>query len=381
MKKSTKLISLILAVMMVAALLPAMALADDAAPEAGIDADAIIDGIGGVVDSVNGIQIPTYMVYCSLAGKMPASGAVITLTNNLNGNVTVHTANSLGLALIPKSNIGVFSVSATCDGPISGLTYKSAAGLAWTLNNKIDVDKLVLYPVLNVGMNYTDHFAYMVGYPNGTVQPTGNITRAEVSTILYRLMDNDSRAKFASTSTSLKDVKSGSWYFDEVCTLNNAGIIAGYPDGTFKPNQNITRAEFSAMVGRLFSVSYVGNDSFADTNGHWSESYIALLEQLGIIKGDNVGNANPDANLTRAEAAAMCNRLLGRIATTDSVNGVSGVKQWPDNNAGAWYYYDILEATNSHNYTWTVDVKNAVTGEFTVTEQWTGIRTDAPVWD
>lgn len=424
MKKSTKLISLLLAVMMIAALLPAAALADDVTSEGldagaiieglagsitgsidgsdiigsitggstgdiigsitggsdGIDADAIIDGVGGVIDTVNGIQIPTYMVYCSLAGKLPASGAVITLTNNLTGEASSHTANLLGLALIPKSLVGVYTVSATCDGPITGLTYKSPAGLTWSINAKLDVDKIVLYPVLNVGLNYTDHFAYMIGYPNGNVQPTGNITRAEVATIIYRLMTDDSRAKFASTTSSLKDVKAGDWYNEEVCTLVKAGVITGYPDGTFKPNQNVTRAEFSSMIGKLFSVEYVGSDIFGDTNSSWAESYINLLAKLGIIKGDNVGNANPDDLLTRAEAAAMCNRLLGRICTTDSVNSVSGVKDWPDNASSQWYYYDMLEATNSHDYTWTFDAKNIVTGEFSITEQWTEIRTDAPVW-
>lgn len=424
MKKSTKLISLLLAVMMIAALQPAAALADDVTSEGldagaiieglagsitgsidgsdiigsitggstgdiigsitggsdGIDADAIIDGVGGVIDTVNGIQIPTYMVYCSLAGKLPASGAVITLTNNLTGEASSHTANLLGLALIPKSLVGVYTVSATCDGPITGLTYKSPAGLTWSINAKLDVDKIVLYPVLNVGLNYTDHFAYMIGYPNGNVQPTGNITRAEVATIIYRLMTDDSRAKFASTTSSLKDVKAGDWYNEEVCTLVKAGVITGYPDGTFKPNQNVTRAEFSSMIGKLFSVEYVGSDIFGDTNSSWAESYINLLAKLGIIKGDNVGNANPDDLLTRAEAAAMCNRLLGRICTTDSVNSVSGVKDWPDNASSQWYYYDMLEATNSHDYTWTFDAKNIVTGEFSITEQWTEIRTDAPVW-
>lgn len=430
MKKSTKLISMLLAVMMIAALLPAAALADDVASE-GLDAGAIIegiagsitggtdgsdiigsitggstgdiigsitggteggdiigsitggstgDGLGGVIDSINGIQIPTYMVYCSLAGKLPASGAVITLTNNLNGEANAYTANMVGLALIPKSLVGVYTVSATCDGPITGLTYKAPAGLTWTINSKLDVDKIVLYPVLNVGLNYTDHFAYMIGYPNGNVQPTGNITRAEVATIIYRLMTDDSRAKFESTTSGLSDVKAGDWYNEEVCTLVKAGVITGYPDGSFKPNQNVTRAEFSAMIGKLFSVEYVGSDIFGDTNSSWAESYINLLAKLGIIKGDNVGNANPDDLLTRAEAAAMCNRLLGRICTTDSVNSVTGVKDWPDNASSQWYYYDMLEATNSHDYTWTFDAKNVVTGEFSITEQWTEIRTDAPVW-
>lgn len=374
MKKSTKLISLLLAVMMIAALLPTAALADDA------DSTSIGDTIGSVIDTVNGIKIPTYMVYCSLMSKLPASGAQITLTNNLTGEASTHTANMLGLALISKSLIGVYTVAATCDGPISGLKYSSIAGTTMTLNAKLDVDKIVLYPVLNIGLNYTDHFAYMIGYPDGNFRPEANITRAEIATILYRLMTPETRAKFAATTSTLKDVSANAWYNTEVCTLVRAGVINGYPDGTFRPNANVTRAEFSAMIARVFSVSYVGNNMFEDINGHWAESFINILAKLGILKGDN-GNANPDDLLTRAQAAAMCNRLVGRNSTNSSTNSCTGtIKNWPDNSNSAWYYADVLEATNSHNYTWTVNVKNGLSSESLITEQWTNIRTDAPDW-
>lgn len=105
-----------------------------------------------------------------------------------------------------------------------------------------------------------------------------------------------------------------------------------------------------------------------------------LLAKLGILNGDANGNANPDDLLTRAQTAALCNRLVGRNSTSSSMNGCTGVKGWPDNANSAWYYADILEATNAHNYTWTLNVKNVVSGEFVVTEQWTNIRTDAPDW-
>lgn len=375
MKKSTKLISLLMAVMMVVALLPTMALADD-----DVDANDIGDTVGGVVDSVNGIEIPSYLVYCSLMSKMPASGAIVTLTNNLTGEASAYTANALGLALIPKSIIGVYTVAATCDGALTGLKYSTIAGVKWSFSAKFDADKLILYPVLNIGLNYTDHFAYMVGYPNGTFKPDGNITRAEVATIIYRLMTPETRAKFQTRTCTLSDVQSGMWFNDAVCTLVKAGVISGYPDGTFKPNANVTRAEFSAMIARMFSVSYVGNNMFEDINGHWAESYINILAKLGILKGDN-GNADPDANLTRAQAAAMCNRLVGRNSTNSSMNSCKDtITTWPDVTNAAWYYADVLEATNSHNYTWTLNVKNVVSGEFVITEQWTGIRTDAPDW-
>lgn len=374
MKKSTKLISLLMAVMMVVALLPTMALADD------VDANDIGDTVGGVVESVNGIEIPSYLVYCSLMSKMPASGAIVTLTNNLTGEDSAYTANALGLALIPKSIIGVYTVAATCDGALTGLKYSTIAGVKWSFSAKFDADKLILYPVLNIGLNYTDHFAYMVGYPNGTFKPDGNITRAEVATIIYRLMTPETRAKFQTRTCTLSDVQSGMWFNDAVCTLVKAGVISGYPDGTFKPNANVTRAEFSAMIARMFSVSYVGNNMFEDINGHWAESYINILAKLGILKGDN-GNADPDANLTRAQAAAMCNRLVGRNSTNSSMNSCKDtITTWPDVTNAAWYYADVFEATNSHNYTWTLNVKNVVSGEFVITEQWTGIRTDAPDW-
>ena len=375
MKKSTKLISLLMAVMMVVALLPTMALADD-----DVDANDIGDTVGGVVESVNGIEIPSYLVYCSLMSKMPASGAIVTLTNNLTGEASAYTANALGLALIPKSIIGVYTVAATCDGALTGLKYSTIAGVKWSFSAKFDADKLILYPVLNIGLNYTDHFAYMVGYPNGTFKPDGNITRAEVATIIYRLMTPETRAKFQTRTCTLSDVQSGMWFNDAVCTLVKAGVISGYPDGTFKPNANVTRAEFSAMIARMFSVSYVGNNMFEDINGHWAESYINILAKLGILKGDN-GNADPDANLTRAQAAAMCNRLVGRNSTNSSMNSCKDtITTWPDITNAAWYYADVFEATNSHNYTWTLNIKNVVSGEFVITEQWTGIRTDAPDW-
>lgn len=378
MKMSKKLISLLLAVLMVVTLLPTLALADD-------DDVAAVSETGQVLETVSGFQFPTYTVYCSLLNKLPASHAVITLTDNLTGESTTHTANALGIAFIKTTVFSplkhVYSVAATCDGPLSGLKYSTLPGIRWTMDGKIDHDKLLLYPILNIGLNYTDHFAYMVGYPDGTFMPQANITRAEVAAIIYRLMTPESRAKFSSADCMFSDVQAGMWFNESVCTLVKAGIISGYPDGTFKPNQSITRAEFSSMIARMFSVSYVGNNSFEDINGHWAQSYMNILSKLGILKGDSNGNANPDANLTRAEAAAMCNRLVGRNSTNSSLNSCKDpITSWPDVSNGAWFYADVLEATNSHDYTWTLNVKNLVSGEFVITEQWTKLRTDAPDW-
>lgn len=378
MKMSKKLISLLLAVLMVVTLLPTLALADD-------DDVAAVSETGQVLETVSGFQFPTYTVYCSLLNKLPASYAVVTLTDNLTGEAVTATANPLGIATFKTTVFSplkhVYSVAATCDGPLSGLKYSTLPGIKWTMDGKIDIDKLLLYPILNIGLNYTDHFAYMVGYPDGTFMPQANITRAEVAAIIYRLMTPESRAKFSSADCMFSDVQAGMWFNESVCTLVKAGIISGYPDGTFKPNQSITRAEFSSMIARMFSVSYVGNNSFEDINGHWAQSYMNILSKLGILKGDSNGNANPDANLTRAEATAMCNRLVGRNSTNSSLNSCKEpITSWPDVSNGAWFYADVLEATNSHDYTWTLNVKNVISGEFVITEQWTKIRTDAPDW-
>lgn len=378
MKKTTKLISLLLAVMMVVALMPTMALADE-----DINEESLTDVVGEVIDFVNGIEIPDYLVYCSLAGRMPASGAQIVMNDQLGLHpAKTYTANSLGLALISKGLVGVYNVSATCNGPVTGVKYSTIAGTTWTLNAKVDVEKLTLYPVLNIGLNYSDHFSFMVGYGDNTVRPDGNITRAEVATIIFRLMTDDSRDEFFTKTNSFKDVKSGAWYNNAVSTLVNAGIIKGFDATTFGPDKNITRAEFAAMIGRMFSAEYVGSPIFGDLNGHWAENYINLLAKLGIIKGDENGNVNPNDNLTRAEAAAMCNRLLGRSPDEHSADSCKGeIIVYKDCSAGQWYYADMTEATNSHNYTWSVNIENVLDGnQAVISEQWTNIRTDTPDW-
>lgn len=375
MKKSTKFISLLLAVMMIAALLPTAALADD------VDAASVSDTSGDVVDTLNGIPVPSYIVYCSLMSKMPASGAVITLTNNVTGEASTYTANMLGLAFIPKSLVGVYSVAATCDGPLSGLKYSTLPGIKWSFSIKLDADKLILYPIMDIGLNYTDHFAYMVGYKDGNVRPNANITRAEVAALIYRLMTPETRAKYQSTTSTLKDVNASKWFNEEVCTLVKAGVISGYSDGYFRPYANVTRAEFSTMIARMFSVSYVGNNMFKDINGHWAAQYLNILAKLGILQGDANSNANPDDLLTRAQTAAILNRLVGRNSTNSSMNSCKDpITNWPDISNSDWFYADILEATNAHNYTWTVNIKNALSGEFAITEQWSSIRSDAPDW-
>mgnify|MGYP000806159681 CR=1 FL=1 len=372
MKKSTKIISLLLAVMMVVALMPTMAFAEES--------DKSDNVMGSVIDVINGIQIPDYLVYCSLASRIPASHAQITLTN-VNGDTSVSEANALGLALIPKGLLGIYNVAATCDGMITGLKYSTLPGITWTMSIKPEVEELVLYPVLNIGLNYTDHFSYMIGYNDGTVRPNGTITRAEVATMIFRLMTPEARDKVFTKDNSFSDVNTGNPHNNAISSLAKAGIINGYADGTFRPFQPVTREQFAAMIGRMFSVEYTGSGIFGDLNGGFADKYINLLAKLGIIKGDANGNANPTDNLTRAQAATMFNRLVGRMPAVDSAASCEGyVKTWSDCPADMWCYGEILEATNSHNYTWATDLGNVLNNDTALCEEWTNIRTDTPDW-
>ena len=199
--------------------------------------------------------------------------------------------------------------------------------------------------------NTTDHFAYVNGYPNGTVKPTGNITRAEVAAILYRVMDTECVNAYYSTRSGFRDVDSSKWYNTYVATLNNAGVITDSSNGYFRPNDAITRAELAAMLAQFADVKGAVN-TFSDVSAkHWAASSIAVCVKMGWINGYPDGTFHPDATITRAEMMAMINRALDR--TPKSADDLlSGMKTWSDNaNTGAWYYLDVQEATNSHTYT------------------------------
>ena len=200
-------------------------------------------------------------------------------------------------------------------------------------------------------LNTADHFAYVQGYPDGTVKPTGNITRAETAAILFRLMDDTSRNNYYSTKSGFRDVASGSWYNTYVATLNNAGVITDSSNGYFRPNEAITRAELAAMLAQFADTKSAPNYFTDVTANYWAANAIAVCAKLGWINGYPDGSFRPDATITRAEMMAMINRALDR--TPKSVSDLlSGMKTWSDNaNVNAWYYLDVQEATNSHTYT------------------------------
>lgn len=215
-------------------------------------------------------------------------------------------------------------------------------------------------------LNTADHFAYVQGYPDGTVKPAGNITRAETAAILFRLMDEGSRKTYYSTKSGFRDVASGSWYNTYVATLNNAGVITDSSNGYFRPNEAITRAELAAMLAKFSETTGAAN-YFNDVSAkYWAANAIAICAKLGWINGYPDGTFRPDKNVTRAELMAMINRATGR-APKSADAFLPGMKTWIDNTSDKWYYLDVQEATNSHSYT----VKGS--------ETWTALTSD-PNW-
>lgn len=192
----------------------------------------------------------------------------------------------------------------------------------------------------------TEHVAYLKGYGKGYVRPEGKITRAEAATMLYRLLDAVSLREYYTANNSFTDVNSGDWYNDAVSTLTNAGIIKGYAGGKYNPNEAITRAELTAMLSRFVYGETVktSNSKFNDVStSYWAYDEIALAQELGWIKGYGGSTFNPDASITRAEVAAILNRMLDR----DDCR-VNDTKKFVDNPTNAWYYRDIVEASIAH---------------------------------
>lgn len=215
-------------------------------------------------------------------------------------------------------------------------------------------------------LNTADHFAYVQGYPDGTVKPAGNITRAETAAILFRLMDDASRKTYYSTKSGFRDVASGSWYNTYVATLNNAGVITDSSNGCFRPNEAITRAELAAMLAKFSETTGAANYFNDVSASYWAANAIAICAKLGWINGYPDGTFRPDKNVTRAELMAMINRATGR-APKSADAFLPGMKTWIDNTSDKWYYLDVQEATNSHSYT----VKGS--------ETWTALTSD-PNW-
>ena len=282
--------------------------------------------------------------------------------------VTVRHGNAVAKPKDPVNGGYIF------DGWYTDKTYRTPYNFATPLTQDTTIYAkwfLIVLPGVTVKkntpkLNTADHFAYVQGYPDGTVKPAGNITRAETAAILFRLMDDASRKTYYSTKSGFRDVASGSWYNTYVATLNNAGVITDSSNGCFRPNEAITRAELAAMLAKFSETTGAANYFNDVSASYWAANAIAICAKLGWITGYPDGTFRPDRNVTRAELMAMINRATGR-APKSADAFLPGMKTWIDNTSDKWYYLDVQEATNSHSYT----VKGS--------ETWTALTSD-PNW-
>ena len=213
---------------------------------------------------------------------------------------------------------------------------------------KPDETKPTLAPIPEM-LNGEDHYAYLLGYEDGTVRPNGSISRAEVATVLFRLLKDDVRMQNLTKDNAYSDVSDTAWYAAAVSTLSKMGVISGYPDGTFRPNAPITRAEFAAMIARFDETAKSADTPFTDISGHWAENAIGKAYGNGWVEGSSKTVFCPESNLTRAETATLLNRVLHRLPEKES-DLLANQIVWPDNPETFWGYLAIQEATNSHEY-------------------------------
>ena len=218
-------------------------------------------------------------------------------------------------------------------------------------------------------LNGDDHFAYVIGYADGTVRPLDNISRAEVATIIFRLLDPDVRDEYLTTNNTFEDVNEGMWCNTAISTLARLGIVYGRTSTFFDPDASITRAEFAAICARFDDSGIEADSSFTDISGHWAEDEIERAATLGWIRGYTDGTFRPNNLITRAEAMTMINRVLQRLPE-DEDDLLDDMNVWPDNQPDDWYYLAVQEATNSHDFNRKSDG---------VHEHWTEMTAD-PDW-
>lgn len=198
-------------------------------------------------------------------------------------------------------------------------------------------------------LNGDDHFAYVIGYPDGKVHPEGNISRAETATIFFRLLKSDIRDGNLTADNDFSDVSDGQWHNKAVSTMAKLGIVKGRRADRFDPDASITRAEFAAICARFNTKPVENSGSFSDISGHWAENEIERAAAFGWISGYPDGTFRPDARITRAEAMTMINRVLCRMPQSKS-DLLDSMVTWPDNKPSDWHYLAVQEATNSHDF-------------------------------
>ena len=365
---------------------------------AGKDVTVELDLGGGITWTVNGQDVPTDTSLSDLdlgvdLGTNGISADVINTVTGAYGTVQMTLAHdgAFGFTLtltapLCRENAGYWANLYHYDEEAEALTFETSAQIADDGSVALRMSHASQYAIViddknhgeNAGqptLNTQDHDAYLLGYEDGTVRPEGSITRAEVATIFFRLLTDESRDKFWSQTNDYTDVPADAWYNNAVSTLSNAGILDGYEDGTFRPDGNITRAEFATITARFLEASYDGGNRFPDIDGHWAAEYINEAANAGIVDGYEDGTFRPQQNITRAEAMTMVNRTVDRHPDADHL--LDNMVTWPDNPESAWYYAQIQEATNAHAYTMNTDQEDApyeIWTEFLPNRDWSALE-------
>ncbi len=209
-------------------------------------------------------------------------------------------------------------------------------------------DKEIIVPPEPPALEKDEHFAYIIGYPDNTVRPQGNITREEVAAVFYRLLESSTRDRLKVTVSDFPDVEANRWSSYHIATLANGNIILGYPDGTFRPGNYITRAEIATIASKFDKLTPLEIDMFSDVSGHWAEELINSAAQKGWVTGYPDGTFKPDQYITRAEFVTLVNNVLERRVKAEDI--LPEARQFPDLDKDAWYYEAMQEAINSHDY-------------------------------
>jgi len=350
-------------------ILPFKVIENNAADESGDEIDNTIDETAGVLDEAFDEEP------AGIQDGDPEEESAGVLDENVtgetgdesdgsrideSGDVTGDESFNLGDGNTPGDNPG--GISGEEPGDVSGdnsgnATAKVTGGAAGPGRNGFSLSLLNEFmlgdhenPFAAIFIN--DHVAYIIGYPEGDVRPQNNITRAEAVTAFYRLLADDVRGASWTLANQYDDVDIDSWYNSSVSVMSKLGVIQGYPDGTFAPDAYITRAELTAVAARfawLMGMENVGDATFNDISGHWAETDIANVANVGWLVGYPEGSFNPDQFITRAEFMAMTNRMLERVPKSIDDILADSMKMWMDNaDPNAWYFLIVQEATNSH---------------------------------
>lgn len=390
MKKSRKLLCLLLALVMVVSLLPVMAFAadEDIAAEETVPAsvEEISPETAGIITDAFA-KLPNYLVVVKTPWGTLAKGAQVVLYNQNSDKIVATEVATYGVAVFTKDQrLKAYTMSATWTQKETGMSFKSAPRVS--VGKLLDMDVITVYPTFRIGLKDTDHDAYIAGYPDGLVGPNRTLTRAEAAQIIYALMTDESKAQYAKKAgKTFVDVSKDYWAYDAITMMTKANILVGMGDGRFGPNAVMTREQFATMIAQLFMIEInqpIAGYIFKDLNGNFADKYISLLYALGIIDGKGDNMFGPKDSLTRAQAIAIINKIIGRLPDNNSFGAVADqMKTWPDNmDTSAWYYAAVQEATNSHDYTLDVnfntfgDLKGDIFQNIKhpVTERWTLIR-------